>query len=199
MPAPWRLAFEPAWEALRAGSRPVGAVLYDPEGDVVAAGRDRSREATAPPGLLAGTDLAHAEINALAQLPAGRRYPGHRLYTTLEPCLLCSGALIHAHVPHVVHATADEHWRGVERVPEVGGATAARWATREGPLDGPLRPLARFGALLMTLWGLVHTRDLVPEGPAAREARRHLDAGALDAATARAAYEMVRDTLSVSR
>ncbi|MFE8942847.1 hypothetical protein [Streptomyces sp. NPDC007856] len=50
----------------------------------------------------------------------------------------------------------------MERVPEVGGTTAARWATREGPPDGPLHLLARFGALLMTLWGLVHTHDLVP-------------------------------------
>ncbi|MEU7304410.1 nucleoside deaminase [Streptomyces sp. NPDC007206] len=191
IPGPWRLPFELAWEALRAGSRPVGAVLYGPEGGVVAAGRNRSREAVAPPGQLAGTDLAHAEINALAQLPAGRRHPGHRLYTTLEPCLLCSGALIHAHVPHVVYATADEHWRGVERVPEAGGAIAARWATREGPLDGPLRPLACFGALLMTLWTVAHTRDPAPEGPATREARRHLDAGLLDAATAQAAYEAV--------
>ncbi|MGW7526575.1 hypothetical protein [Streptomyces sp. NPDC054783] len=49
----------------------------------------------------------------------------------------------------------------MERVPEVGGATAARWATREGPLAGVLHPLARFGALLTTLWGLVHTQDLV--------------------------------------
>ncbi|MCC5480679.1 hypothetical protein [Streptomyces barringtoniae] len=110
-----------------------------------------------------------------------------------------AGALIHAHVPHVGYATADEHWRGVERVPEAGGATAARWAAREGPLDGALHPLARFGALLMTLWGLVHRPDLVPQGPAAREARRHLDAGGLDAPTARAAYEMVHDTLSVNR
>ncbi|MEV5877235.1 nucleoside deaminase [Streptomyces sp. NPDC052101] len=112
LPTPWQLPFELAWEALRAGSRPVGAVPYDPEGHVVAAGRNRSRETDAPPGQPAGTDLAHAEINALAQLPAGRRHPGHRLHTTLEPCLPCGSALIHAHVP------------------QVGGAIGARWARR---------------------------------------------------------------------
>ena len=54
LPGPWHLPFELAWEALRAGSRPVGAVLYGPEGNVVAAGRNRSREPDAPPGQLAG-------------------------------------------------------------------------------------------------------------------------------------------------
>ncbi|MGW0210124.1 hypothetical protein ACWDZ8_31510 [Streptomyces sp. NPDC003233] len=87
----------------------------------------------------------------------------------------------------------------MERVPEVGGTTAARWATREGPPDGPLHPLARFGALLMTLWGLVRTHDLVPGGPAARAARRHLDAGLLDAATAQAAYGAMYGTVSRRR
>ncbi|MGW2833173.1 deaminase [Streptomyces sp. NPDC001286] len=92
IPAVWRLPFELAWEAFRAGSRPVGAVLYDAGGRVVAAGRNRAQEAQAPRGQLAGTAIAHAEISALAQLPAGRRRDGHRLHTTLEPCLLCSGS-----------------------------------------------------------------------------------------------------------
>ncbi|MEV6052317.1 nucleoside deaminase [Streptomyces sp. NPDC052107] len=194
-PAPWQLPFELAREALRAGSRPVGAVLYAPEGRVVAAGRNRSRETDAPPGQLAGTDLAHAEINALAQLPAGRRHPGHRLHTTLEPCLLCSSALIHAHVPHVVYAAADDGRRGIERVPEVGGAIAARWARREGPQEGPLRPLARFGGLLMRLWQVRYGSQRLPEGAGAREARRLLDAGVLTAPTARAAYALAAPSL----
>lgn len=88
LPTPWRLPFELAWEAFRAGSRPIGAVLVDGAGRLLATGRNRSQESTAPPGQLVGTALAHAEINALAQLPAGRRYEDHRLYTTLEPRLL---------------------------------------------------------------------------------------------------------------
>jgi tRNA(adenine34) deaminase len=73
IPTPWRLPFELAWEAFRAGSRPVGAVLVDATGRPVATGRNRSQEPAGPPGQLAGTAIAHAEINALAQLPAGRR------------------------------------------------------------------------------------------------------------------------------
>lgn len=192
LPVPWQLPFELAWEALRAGSRPIGAVLYDPEGNVVAAGRNRSREAGAPLGQLAGTDLAHAEINALAQLPAGRGHPGHRLYTTLEPCLLCSSALMHAHVPHVVFAAPDARWRGVERVPEVGGAIGARWARREGPLHGPWEPVARFGSLLMEVWEALQQRERPPAG---REVRRLLDTGFHTAPTARAAYALAGPAL----
>ncbi|MFJ9813673.1 nucleoside deaminase [Streptomyces sp. NPDC101151] len=192
LPEPWRLPFELAWEALRAGSRPIGAVLLDQDGRIAATGRNRSQETAGPPGQLVGTAIAHAEINALARLRAGRRYTGHRLYTTLEPCLLCSSALIHAHVPLVVYAAADDLWRGVEHVPRVGGTIAARWARREGPLDGPLRPLARFSELLMAVWAVRHPApDGVPDEPAARDARRLLDAGLLDAPNVQAAYGLV--------
>ncbi|MFB8135125.1 nucleoside deaminase [Streptomyces mirabilis] len=154
LPASWRLPFELAWEALRAGSRPIGAVLLDGAGRPVATGRNRSQESTAPPGQLAGTAIAHAEINALAQLPAGGRYENHRLYTTLEPCLLCSGAFIHSHVGHVLYAAPDPYWTGIENVPGVGGQIAGRWARREGPAAAPL---AAFSALLMNLWAMRHT------------------------------------------
>ncbi|MGW6356942.1 nucleoside deaminase [Streptomyces sp. NPDC055092] len=192
LPGPWRMAFELAWDAFRAGSRPVGAVLVDARGRVVASGRNRSQESAAPPGQLAGAAIAHAEINVLAQLPARHRYEDHRLYTTLEPCLLCSSALIHAHVGTVVYAAADSLWRGVENVPHVGGAIAERWARREGPLEGPL---AVFGAMLMALWTIVHNSPAdgreTPGGGFESLARRCLEVqGFLDAPTAQAAYRL---------
>lgn len=189
IPAPWRLPFELAWEAFRAGSRPVGAVVVNAGGEVVAMGRNRSQEATAPPGQLAGTNIAHAEVNALAQLPARGRVDGHRLYTTLEPCLLCSAALFHSHVRHVLYAAPDPLWRGIENVPGVSRSLADRWPLREGPLDGPL---AVFGALLMRLWALLHNPgELTPE--ATRTTRRCLTAtdGLLAAPTAGTAYELL--------
>ncbi|MFF4251501.1 nucleoside deaminase [Streptomyces sp. NPDC001663] len=193
LPAPWHLPFELAWEAFRAGSRPVGAVVVDAAGEVVATGRNRSQEPVAPPGQLAGTNIAHAEINALAQLPAWRRHDGHRLYTTLEPCLLCSSALIHSRVRHVVYAAPDPLWRGIEDVPLVGGLIAERWARREGPVDGPL---ATFGALLMQLWGVLHNPDEV-DPTATRTVRRCLAAadGLLEAPTAQSAYDLLRPHL----
>ncbi|GHD65857.1 hypothetical protein GCM10010317_066190 [Streptomyces mirabilis] len=192
IPEPWLLPFELAWEALRAGSRPIGAVLRDGAGCPVATGRNRSQESTAPPGQLAVTAIAHAEINALAQLPAGRRYENHRLYTTLEPCLLCSGALIHSHVRHVLYAAPDPHWTGIEHVPGVGGQIGARWASREGPAAAPL---AAFSALLMNLWAMLHApSDLGSQGDdsSATLARHCLTVdGLLDAPTAEAVYRLV--------
>jgi tRNA(Arg) A34 adenosine deaminase TadA len=65
----WREAFELAWQAYVAGSPPVGAVVVDGDGTVVARGRSRRAERHAPANQLAGSRLAHAELNALAALP----------------------------------------------------------------------------------------------------------------------------------
>ncbi len=191
LPVMWREPFELAWEAFRAGSRPIGAVLVDAEGAVVASGRNRSQEAIAPPGQLAGAAIAHAEVNVLAQLPSGRRYGDHRLLTTLEPCLLCSGALLHAHVGTVVYAAPDSMWRGIERIPSVSRAIAARWARREGPVQGPL---AVFGAMLMHLWALRHAPETCEQGQDGGLpglARRCFDTpGLVEADTAETAYRL---------
>lgn len=203
LPEIWRLPFELAWEAFRAGSRPVGAVLLDARDRVVAAGRNRSQESTAPAGQLAGAAIAHAEINVLAQLSARQRYADHRLFTTLEPCLLCSSALINAHVGTVVYAASDVLWRGVEEVPRVGGIIAARWARREGPAGGPL---SVFGAVLMDLWSVLDAQStgasLTRNGGCGflALAGRCLEVdGLLDAETAEAAYQLLLPYLAVAQ
>jgi tRNA(Arg) A34 adenosine deaminase TadA len=191
LPEIWRLPFELAWEAFRAGSRPVGAALMNADGEVVASGRNRSQETVAPPGQLAGAAIAHAEINVLAQLSSRRRYEDHLLFTTLEPCLLCSGALLHAHVGTVVYAASDPLWHGIEQVPSVGGAIAERWAHREGPVQGPL---AVFGAMLMHLWTLRHAPEAgehAGSGALLALARQSLDIpGFAEAETAETAYQL---------
>lgn len=141
---PWRLAFTLAWEAFRTGNVAVGAVVVDPAGEVVGAARNRQRDATAPERELAGTNLAHAELNVLARLPRGG-YPDHTLLTTLEPCLLCSAALRHCHLGTVEYAAADPIWAGVAKIPELSGQLARHWPARVGPWTGPL---SRWAALL---------------------------------------------------
>jgi tRNA(adenine34) deaminase len=95
-------ALDCARAAYRLGEVPVGAVLVDPSGAIVA------KAANAP---IASQDpTAHAEILALRA--AGRalgnyRLPGCALYVTLEPCAMCVGALVHARVARLVFATAD--------------------------------------------------------------------------------------------
>ncbi len=147
---PWRLCLELGWQAHRAGSLGVGAVVVDPSGMVVATGRNRSAEQASPAGQLAGTYLAHAEVNALLGLSAGG-CEGHVLYTSLEPCLLCTAALIGCHVGEVRYAATDHLWPGLQRLLDVNEHIARRWPTRVGPLPGPF---AVWAAVLPLLWTL---------------------------------------------
>lgn len=137
----WRSCFRLAWAAFQAGSVPVGAVLVDAGGAEVRSGRNRTNEPAGPPGQVAGSFIAHAEINALATLAPGD-YPGHTLYTTLEPCFLCTTALRHSHVGTVRFAAPDPLWHGVERMPELNEQFARRWSRRLGPLGGHLQTWA---------------------------------------------------------
>jgi tRNA(adenine34) deaminase len=96
-----RQALAQAQAAAQAGEVPVGAVLV--RGDtLIATGRN------AP---VAGHDpTAHAEIAALraaAQQLGNYRLEDCTLYVTLEPCAMCSGALLHARLPRVVFGAAD--------------------------------------------------------------------------------------------
>ena len=96
-------------EARRARDRdevPVGAVVVL-EGEVIGRGHNRTRRECDP--------SAHAEIVALRE--AGRRVeaarlPGATLYTTVEPCFMCAGALIHARVARVVWGVRDPKFGG---------------------------------------------------------------------------------------
>jgi tRNA(adenine34) deaminase len=84
MALPWRLALQEGWAAFCAGNPPVGAVITGPDGAVVASGRSRRHDQGGPAGQLAGTSLAHAEVNACAQLRPGR-YRDHVLWVTRSP------------------------------------------------------------------------------------------------------------------
>lgn len=132
---PWRRAFVLAWEAFTEGSIAVGAVVLDPDGSVVAEGRNRAG-GTAIPGQLAAANVAHAEVNALGSVPRG--HTGTTLLTTLEPCFLCTAATRYANVAHVRYPCADPLWEGVERMGELNAFFASRLAVREEVDLGPL-------------------------------------------------------------
>jgi tRNA(adenine34) deaminase len=96
LPEHWCRAFRQAWAAYVAGTIPVGAVVVDPHGVIAAEARNRIFDADDPPrGQLAGSWLAHAELNAIAQIDAerSRTAEGWAVYSTWEPCPLCAGAI----------------------------------------------------------------------------------------------------------
>lgn len=98
-----RRALALAAEAGAAGEIPVGAVVRDAAGTVIGVGRNR-REVTADP-------TAHAEVVALREAAASLgswNLEGCTLAVTLEPCLMCAGAILQAHIGRVVFGAWDE-------------------------------------------------------------------------------------------
>jgi tRNA(adenine34) deaminase len=95
------LALQEARKAWAAGEVPVGAVVVR-DGEVIAAGFNQPIGRHDP--------TAHAEIVALraaAEKLGNYRLPGCELYVTLEPCAMCSGAMMHARLARVVYAAPD--------------------------------------------------------------------------------------------
>jgi tRNA(Arg) A34 adenosine deaminase TadA len=134
--APMAVALDLAWQSFRAGSLGVGATIISGD-DVIATGRNRLFENDPGDDALAGTSLAHAETNALAKLRWGRHRDEHvELWTTLQPCLQCLGA-IRLSAVNVVHVLApDPLFRGVERVRHLNEFLARNWPTMiERPVD----------------------------------------------------------------
>jgi tRNA(Arg) A34 adenosine deaminase TadA len=153
---PWRTAVTLAWGAFVGGNVGVGAVLTDPQGVIAAVGRNRVSDQDAPPGRLRSTFLAHAEIDVLGQLPPGD-HEHYTLWTTLEPCALCSIAIVMGNIGSVVFAARDRLWRGISRLTEVNEFIASGWPARQGPLHGPV---SVFCELLPLFWFL----DRKPNG-----------------------------------
>jgi tRNA(adenine34) deaminase len=95
------LALAEARRAWSAGEVPVGAVVVK-DGEVIASGFNQPIGSHDP--------TAHAEIVALraaAEKLGNYRLPGCELYVTLEPCAMCSGAMMHARLARVVYAAPD--------------------------------------------------------------------------------------------
>jgi tRNA(adenine34) deaminase len=96
-----RLALAQAGRARQEGEVPVGAVVVK-DGEVIAVGHNQPIGRHDP--------TAHAEIVALraaAEKLGNYRLPGCELYVTLEPCAMCSGAMMHARLARVVYAASD--------------------------------------------------------------------------------------------
>ena len=96
-----RIAIEQAQLAAQSGEVPVGAVLVK-DGQVI------SKAFNKP---IANHDpSAHAEMLALREAALAEenyRIPGSTLYVTLEPCVMCSGAMLHARIGRVVYGAPD--------------------------------------------------------------------------------------------
>lgn len=106
-----RRALEAAVEARNLGEVPIGACLIDSAGELLSISGNLTITNNDP--------TAHAEILALRE--AARKIGNYRLtetclYTTIEPCAMCAGALINARVKRLVYGATDERFGAVETI-----------------------------------------------------------------------------------
>ena len=116
-----QLALEQAELAAERGEVPVGAVLVDAQGMVLASDGNRPIEYNDP--------TAHAEMVVLRQAGcslANYRLSGTTMYVTIEPCVMCAGALVHARVSRLVYGADD---------PKAGGVVSLYQVGRDGHLN----------------------------------------------------------------
>jgi tRNA(adenine34) deaminase len=110
-----RLAIEQAQIASRMGEVPVGAVITDSSGKIVSTGYNLRESGNDP--------TAHAEIEAIRK--AGEvfrswRLEGSTIYVTIEPCLMCMGAIILARIVRLVFGARDPKAGAVFSVYDIG-------------------------------------------------------------------------------
>ena len=101
-------ALAEARAAAARGEVPVGAVITDPAGRIVAAAGNRTRETHDP--------TAHAEIEvirAACRAARSERLPGYRLWVTLEPCPMCAAAISAARIAMLYYGADDPRMGGV--------------------------------------------------------------------------------------
>ena len=99
-------ALAEAVAAAERGEVPVGAVLVDPDGAVVARAGNRTRELNDP--------TAHAEILAIREactVARSERLTGYDLYVTLEPCAMCAAAISFARIRRLYFGAEDDKGR----------------------------------------------------------------------------------------
>jgi tRNA(adenine34) deaminase len=128
-------ALDEARAAALRGEVPVGAVVVGPQGQIVAAAGNRTRELNDP--------TAHAEmlaIRAACEATGSERLGDHTLYVTLEPCAMCAGAISAARIARLYYGASDPKSGGVAQgarvfshaqchhVPEVYDGIAAQEA-----------------------------------------------------------------------
>ena len=119
-----RLALEEARKAGERGEVPVGAVIVDEQQNILAVAGNNSIGNSDPAG--------HAEM--VAMRAAGKKIDNYRLlnttmYVTIEPCVMCAGAMIHARIDRLVYGASD---------PKTGGVVSRYQVGRDGKLNHQL-------------------------------------------------------------
>jgi tRNA(adenine34) deaminase len=144
IPYLWQQTFEVAWESFLEGSRPIGAIVVNEEGDIVSKGKSSTKKQTSDAAAF-HNEIAHAEVNALLKLDnrIHTHVKGYTLYTSLEPCPLCFGAFYMSGIRNLKYAAKDKY----------GGSTNLKDTTpylsrKPVQVEGPVPSLEYLAILL---------------------------------------------------
>jgi len=105
------IALQEARAAEMRGEVPVGACIIDEAGNVVARAGNRTIELNDP--------TAHAEILTIRQaseIVGNYRLGGLTMFSTLEPCVMCAGAIVNSRLERIIFATRDERYGAVRTI-----------------------------------------------------------------------------------
>lgn len=102
---PWKACFEEVWEAYCNGSIPIGAVIVSNEGEIISRGRNMINEEIKEPNRLSNSKIAHAEMNAIYSSKQGLK--NAILYSSMEPCAMCFGAIVMSGIKEIYYAARD--------------------------------------------------------------------------------------------
>jgi tRNA(adenine34) deaminase len=132
------VAIEEARASLEAGEVPIGACIVDESGDLLATGHNLTIADSDP--------TAHAEIVAIRAAAAklgNYRLTGVTVYTTIEPCAMCAGALVNSRVRRLVFGALDPRFGGIETHFGIGTGSELnhRIEVTGGVLDAECRAL----------------------------------------------------------
>ncbi len=89
-----RRAYELALKSYHEGGCPIGGVLVDENGQILGEGHNMRVQENNP--------IIHGEMSAMRAAGARKNYHGTTMYTTLSPCMMCTGTILQFHIPRVV-------------------------------------------------------------------------------------------------
>ncbi|MFA7276410.1 MAG: nucleoside deaminase [Pseudobdellovibrionaceae bacterium] len=89
-----RRAYELALKSYNEGGCPIGGVLVDSDGNILGEGHNMRVQENNP--------IIHGEMSAMRAAGSRKNYRGTTMYTTLSPCMMCTGTILQFHIPRVV-------------------------------------------------------------------------------------------------
>jgi tRNA(adenine34) deaminase len=112
----WRICYELALEAITAGSLGISAIITNSSGEIISKGRNQLYDTKDSCNNIKNTLVSHAELNAIAGIPYEYyKDKSINLYTTVEPCPMCIGAVAMSSIRHIYIASKDA-WAGSTRL-----------------------------------------------------------------------------------